>query len=261
MKATLFGHITAPVAAIVGVYDPFLPQHQELILELVSSAHKRALAAVAIVLDPAPPLLLYGASEWPVYEDFQVRLRRMRRCGLDSVVRVRLSRKDLDAGAADLLEVVYSHFCIKELWLGERQSLGVGPAGSNSTISALADQHKIRLRRLPTLQRSAKRIDVRQLLTSGHVAEARSAVGHPPVRSRPSSGRLRLAWATGLYRAIPLDRPEGVTTSTPLKVFVNAESTGLPSIDWPDREIRYLAFMSGPGDHPAHKEREVAMVG
>lgn len=248
MKAVVHGHISGPVVAVVGSYDPFLPEHRQLMEQLGCYAHQHSLSAVAIVLDPAPPLHLYGPSEWPVYEDVNVRIHRMLRCGLDGVLRIRFFKKDLNATAADFFALAGSYFRIEELWLGGRQTLGVGPGGSQRTIAELAEQQGIRLDYLSRPGHSTSRLSIHHFLMTGCISEASNAIGHPPVRSRPKSGKLRLAWSPGCYRVVPLDRLDAAVTGPALELTLTPEATGLPGLQWPDRRIKYLAFVSGPGD-------------
>jgi len=252
MRATLDGRPAAPAVAVVGTWDPFFSDHQELCRTLVRDAHARGLAAAAILLHPSPTRFIgsmFGADELPVYDDVQARIWRMRRCGLDAVVTVRLSGRDIDLGAAEFFDVVTGALEIDELWLGARQSLGRGPAGSQQTIAEQAQRHAIRLRILPDPPEDIRvsRRSVERLLVSGQIAEAIHQVGHPPIWRRPRSGRLRLAWQPGSYEAAPLNDPGAPYSAARLRVTLAADKA-VSVLDWPETRAKYLAFVSGPSD-------------
>ncbi|MGH2587355.1 MAG: hypothetical protein ACRDJE_20765, partial [Dehalococcoidia bacterium] len=144
MHATLFGRIDAPAVAIVGTWDPFLPVHQDLCDTLVRHARERGLASAAILLHPNPFRFIVGPDAAPAYEDVHARIWQIRQCGLDGVLKVHLTRRDVDLGAAEFFDVVTPALDISELWLGARQSFGRGPGGSRQAIEEQAARRGIR---------------------------------------------------------------------------------------------------------------------
>src|SRR6476620_3044356 len=148
MKATLFGQIDKPVMAIVGVWDPFLPAHLDLFARLVSEAASRSYASVAILIDPAPQMLMYGPSHWPVYDDFKSRAKMMLDLGLDGLLHLDFDRDGLKAGAVEFFELIMAQIPLAELWLGQMQRLGSGDAGSVETVDRLAGELGFRVERL-----------------------------------------------------------------------------------------------------------------
>ena len=246
MRATLHGHVSGPAVAVIGVWDPMLPAHTTLFEELRCYARERGLTALAVAIDPDPVRYLSGESELPVYDDAATRIRRILACGIDAVLRVRFCERDIDRGAADLLRVADPFIRIAELWLGARQTLGRMEAGNFATVDRLAAERQMRVLRLP--ERRLETRDVRRLLQSGRLAEAAGLVGRPPVWSRPRSGRLRLAWCPGPYRAFPIDDPAGGMVGSPLDVELIPDPTGVHSLPWPARRAKYLAFVLGPHD-------------
>jgi FAD synthase len=234
---------------VVGVWDPFLSSHRELLQGLRDRATQDARSSLAVIIDPAPGTLgyrRYGASGWPVYDSIMSRIRLMLGCGLDAVLLMRFRKRDYTATAAEFLEVVCSHVRIAELWIGARQQLGPGPRGWHPAIAEHANAHAMRLTILP--EPPLPTYDVRSFLASGRLADAIAVVGRPPVWERPRSGELRLAWQPGTYRAVPLEHPDAVGTAPVITLSLAPRSGGPGHLNWPCRRIKYLAFVSGPRD-------------
>jgi FAD synthase len=253
MKTTLFGRIDHPAVAAIGVWDPFLARHEQLCTTLAASAHARSLSSVAIVLHPNPPALLNGDQHFPMYDDLAARVWRLRACGIDAVLKLQMTRSDLDLGAAALLDTVQEALLLAELWLGQTQTLGRGEAGSRETVAALAAQRGVELLVLPRppAEAASAGYQALQLLTDGRLAEAIGCVGHAPVRSRPKSGLLRLPWRPGRYRAVPLQHPGAAPIGPGVTVTLTSGAQQRPTMHWPDRRTRYLAFVAGAADEEA----------
>jgi FAD synthase len=251
MRTTLHGTVAAPVVAVVGVWDPFKPSHQTLLTQLRDASHTADRSSLAVLIDPAPGSISrvmrsYGTNGWPVYDSVPVRVRLILGLGVDAVLCVRFRRQDFAATAADFLDVVRAHVQLREFWLGANQFLGPGPAGSPAAVAEYARLHDFFLRVLPRAPISA--YDERLFLADGRLEKAIDQVGRPPTMTRPRSSKLRLAWRAGPYRARSLDRPgapaEGPDLDLELIPHLNAPGT----LIWPDRKIRFLAFVSGPAD-------------
>jgi FAD synthase len=256
MRATQHGCLTGPAIAVVGVWDPFLSSHRTLLEELRDRATQGSCSSLAVLIDPPPGTvsrfrLRYGTAGWPVYDSVSARIRFMLNCGIDAVLGVRFSKRDFGAAAADFLDAVRAHVAVEELWLGAVQQLGPGPSGSRTAVADYAVRHGLRLTMLPAPPLGT--YDVRYLLASGRLADAIEVVGHPPIWARPRSGGLRLAWKPGRYRAIPLTHPGPISEGSELDVVVTPQPKGPSRLTWPDREIRYLAFVSGPSDQVAQR--------
>lgn len=246
MRARLFGRITRPAVCVIGVWDPILLPHKQLYQSLNQYARSNSLCSLAIAIDPDPVRYLHGAAECPVYNDVYTRISQILACGLDGVLRVRFVAGDIDRSAVDLFTVVDQCVEIGELWLGARQSLGRLERGNLAAIMRIADGRRLRVTRLP-YQPLGTRL-VRQLLKSGHVIDASRLVGQPPIRAHPRSGMLRLAWCPGTYKAVPMQRLDESREKSHLDLHLVPQTVGAPRLSWPDKKIRYLAFVSGPGD-------------
>jgi hypothetical protein len=253
VKTTLHGEVRAPVAAVVGVWDPLLPAHRDLFADLRRHASAHDLAAVAIVLDPSPQALLYGAADAPVYHDLRTRIAILLAAGLDAVLTVHLAERDLLAGAEAFFDRVGRRHDLRELWLGARQTLGRGEVGSVRVIERTAADRGVALTRLP--DRRLPTGTVQRLLAEGRLDEAAQLVGGSPIQSRPRGESLTLAWSPGSYRAVPLRDPTAPIAAPALTIDAIPTGAGLVRIPWPSRDIPALAFLRGPGDLAARDDR------
>lgn len=249
MKARLHGPNNKPVVAVVGAWDPFVSAHRGLLNQLSRYATRTSLTPLAIILHPHPASYLHGAEEWPDYDDISSREALMASCGVSATLPIQFSREDLDAGAEDLFQVLEKHVVLQELWLGAHQSLGSGPTGSHDTISALTKSRGIVLKRLRQSRALANGGTARALLKKGLLSEASKIVGHAPLRRRPSSGMLHLAWPPGKYHASPIDHPLAVRSANSLEVWLGSSRPGaVPAVAWPDSSVEWLTFVAGPAD-------------
>jgi FAD synthase len=248
MKATVYGKIVGPAIAVVGVWDPLLQAHQELFEQVCCQARRNGLTSLVIVIDPDPALVMRGAGKWPVYDDVQTRIQRLFTVGIDAVLHLRFVQDDLNAGVAEFFTLVAVHATLAELWLGAHQTIGRGPNGSQQAIVEAAERRGIQVQRLPLVRLMPPPYDIRQSLAAGRVAEVVSLVGRPPVRSRPRSDLRRLAWRPGQYQAVPLPGLTAAASASPIEIELVERPRGLPVFQWPDRGIKYLAFVSGPAD-------------
>jgi FAD synthase len=244
MKSILYGDLARPAVAVVGVWDPFLREHDELFRSLHAHARESGRSSLAIVLSPDPAMFLHGPERWPVYDDLRVRIKLMLRSGIDAVLHARFTSRDVGAGAMQFLECVHGVAPIEALWLGWRQTLGNGPHGDADAVALATERLGIEVTRLPAARvRNTARM-ARRCLIDGDLAGAIDAVGRPPVRSRPSAGRLRLAWCPGTYHAVPLTDACADPWGTPIPVRLTADGPGLPSLRWPDGGAAFLAFVA-----------------
>ena len=251
MKAILHGAVERPAVAVVGVWDPFVASHRELMCALCDHARACQCAAVAVLIDPPPGTVShvrfrYGTAGWPVYDSVMARVHRIRECGVDAVLRISFAPRDYTGSAARFLDLVGAQVSLAEIWLGALQHLGPGENGSGAAVARYAAAHGLTLTMLPLPPVGG--YDVRALLASGRLHDAAAIVGHPPTWSRPPSGTLRLAWAPGDYQVVSW-RPGGVAAAQNTQIVRLAAVRGGPArLEWPDAHIPFLPFVAGPAD-------------
>jgi FAD synthase len=249
MKTVLRGSAARPAVAVVGAWDPLVPAHEDLFRSLRVFAQEALLISLVVVLHPHPAKFLHRSAEWSAFDDLQTRLAIIRSCGVDAAIIVRFTRRDLNAGARELFDVLRSHVHLEELWLGAFQSLGVGPNGSHQAIHEITQRDGIRMQLLPLSRSALCSGEARRFLSEGHLTAAIRIVGRPPVWSRPKTNELRLGWRPGPYWAVPLAEPTAQPERNPIRVELVARGSGCPTLVWPSRDIRWLAFIRGPSDN------------
>ena len=250
MRHQVYGANTGRHAALIGVWDPILPSHEDLFREAADRAARKGQKLLVVTLSPSPLAQLRGATEHPTFDDVEARLFFQERCGVDTRITVSLSCRELnDCGAHFLLSHLHQIVSIEELTLGAAQSLGRGEAGSERAIGAFCAAHDIRLHSLPPPAGRLRINEAREHLRSGHLRQAVALLSRPLYWARPRS-QLYLPWPPGLYSAIPIRAPAPlpqIPDAPPIVVELKPDRM-LSRVRWPDRTILWLAFISGPCD-------------
>jgi hypothetical protein len=236
-----------PAVAVVGAWDPFVPEHEKLLINLREYARHQGKSSAVIVLDPPPQHLVLGTRSSALYNGSCVRIQIVESLGIDSIIRLHMTESDLSLGAADLFDSLSPHVTVSEVWLGAAQTFGRGIESTKERLAQHAGERGIRLTRLPPRPSTISSRDLNLLLKAGRLEEATSRVGRPPVWKRPGSGVLHLAWCSGPYTAAPLQALPHNNYSRTVNVELQL-TDGQPSLHWPDPDIAYLAFLSGPCD-------------
>lgn len=245
----LYGIVDRPAVIMVGVWDPLGVEHQALLSEMVVYARSRGLAAVTVLLDPAPPQFLLN-EPWPIFEPASIRIERMRQLGIDGTVVVAFTAQHLATSAALFLASVSQHVTIAELWLGARQVFGRRGPGSLEAILAVAQTSGFDVRQLEReTELKRKGLQVRLRLASGCVAATRELVGYAPVFARGDGVLSLIAWAPGLYQVRLLDGLDSPCEGRPVhRLLLTPATRGYCQFKWPAPQAPYLEFVGGPYD-------------
>jgi FAD synthase len=247
MLAELFGHVQRPVVAMVGVFDPFLDGHENIIRQLCQHASSRRESSLVVILTPRPTALDQGSKAWPMFHDDGYRITAALRCGVEAVLRVRLSKPDLTAGVAELLNTINAYVKLSELWLGHNQSLGRGENGSASRIDTLSVERGFAVRRLPRQQSSESSVAL-QCLRVGAIAQAVCKTKRYPIVSQSGSGLWDLGWPPGIYQAVPTSIYGELQAKPVYSINLSVDANRLCSFRWPNFAVSALAFIRGPAD-------------
>jgi FAD synthase len=257
-----FGLSDAPVpiqaVAVVGTWDPVVDAHRELFQRLALRGKRAKLSPLVIILHPSPARLVNPDPGICLeYSDIKSRIALIRECARVNVLVVQFKKRDLNASASSFFSIVDSHSRLRELWLGTGQSLGRGQQGSDVAIRDYTRRHNISLKRLPYVQGSRVGGEALRLLGKGEVKDAIKSAGHAPIWRRPRSGVLHVSWPPGEYLAIPMAKPsftaDPATGVVPLRLSTTTKGA-LPQLDWPGRDIEWLAFLAGPADKKARRQ-------
>lgn len=249
MYSTIHGEVDGPAVAVVGSWDPLLNENGILCKMMTGYARRKQMRSVAIVLTPHPGILAFGRARFPHYNDFDSRVSILLGWA-DAVMHVNMSRREMhEASAAQFLDRVRERLPLAELWMGAKQSLGTGPSGSGKAVLAATRERGIRLKVLTEVDLRPVQKEVRRCVLEGAMRDAAGVAGRPAVLSRPKAGRgARVAWPAGVYGAVALRAPDAAVDGEVREVRLSPRADGMSEVEWPDRSVRYLAFVAGPGD-------------
>jgi FAD synthase len=239
-----------PALAMIGTWDPMITAHTEIFQKLVERGKEVDLTPVLIMIHPSPAQLVNLEYKRLEYSDIGSRVIMASEAAPVKILVIRFLTRDLDVTFRDFLDLIGSQIDLRELWLGDGQSLGRGPQGSDAGIMKLAEERQVQIRRLQSFSRINEGSAARTLLNRGNLRDAVKLVGHPPTWKKPHRDMLRLHWPPGAYTAMGILRPSLTpeeTRSFRIELVLNKNGPQC-QFRWPDGGERWLAFVSGPAD-------------
>jgi hypothetical protein len=254
MNATLSAPVTLPAVAIAGTWDPFLPDYEAMLQQLVQRSTETGRCAVAVMIDPSPTVFINGPQVCPLFCDAETRIMMLHHLGMDSVLTIHFSKEDLMRSVEDFFDLVQQHIPLQEFWLREGQTLGSGGRGNTVAILNCLSPRRIRLK---VLKGRPDRKDLFQYLAQGRIQATSALVGRYPVVSRCVAGTPTLAWASGIYRVAPVAHPSMSVNTFGEPLWLELYDTGevRRAFLWPKEvETPFLAFLEGPGDRATQEK-------
>jgi FAD synthase len=249
MRLGVYGSARGKHVAVIGVWDPITPNHEKLYRDTVAQASRSDLKTMVVTLDPTPAAQMWGRLEVPSFDAITARVYIQRKCGVQTNVVAHLRRDEIYEGGAEyFLSRLCERVSVSKLILGAGQSLGRGPRGSVRTILEYCSEHGIDVERLSPPSRRWSIPGARNALRRGHLGTCVNILGRPLFWSRPRSQYAVLPWIPGRYRAIPCPAPVSECVSGSAIDIQLQSFTDRSRFQWPDRAIRWLAFVEGPGD-------------
>ncbi len=248
MFMTTYGRCARPALATLSTWDPFLKESADFVKVFVSYAHKRDMAACALLVDPTPAAVVKGESTWPYFQDVATRVHLLRALGVDAVGVIGFAADDLAAGAQEFFDLVTQEWELAEFWLRNRQSLGSGAKGSATAVRSACAENGWKLR---YVKRFIPDVGVvtRASLAAGSVKRATVVARTLPTFRRPASGVVRLAWQPGEYQAVAATEPDlTIAGGEQISLMIRGTDDGVGRFEWPDASIEYLRFTAGPAD-------------
>ena len=252
MRLRIQGSAEGEHLAVVGVWDPILLSHEQLFRQVANDARTQHQRSLVVTLHPIPGAQLWGSAEVPPFNDLAARVRIQHCYDIDTTAVVRLSRDEIDhAGAEYFLSRLCERVRISTIRLGPAQSLGRGDAGGRTAIRDYCAEHGINVEHLPPPRHRVNTRELREALRQGRVRDCVAVVGRPLHLSRPRGTHVRTAWPPGPYQAVATS---GALTAVPpgagrIGLQLEADKAG-SRFAWPDRSVRWLAFVEGPADVP-----------
>jgi FAD synthase len=133
--------------AILGTWDPVLPRHKVLFKQLLSYSKKQGLNPYVVIIYPSPSKFIYD-NYYRDYFDLNARIELFKHFGINNIIVIDFKRQDLQSGIGDFFNELSKdrNITLKELWVGENQSLGKRAGGSISGIIEACSDRNIKLR-------------------------------------------------------------------------------------------------------------------
>ncbi len=247
MRVSFHGQVPeGPTVASVGTWDPITADHRAMLQDLKKRAHDVEAVAAVIIMEPSPSAFIQGLDRWIRFEPIESRIDRLLALGIETIGIIAFEESDLAAGAPEFFDLLVPMIAIRELWLGSRQSLGSGAAGSLDRILAEARAHEINIKRLPPSDGFLIASTARRHIGLGQVAAAVNATGLKPTWASDRPGLTATTWPVGHYLAEALDGPrQGEICSI---MIASGDSGRWNRICWPGDSCSKYAFLAGPGD-------------
>jgi FAD synthase len=140
-------NVNQNIIAILGTWDPVLPRHTVLFKELLSYSKKQGLNPYIVIIYPSPSKFIYD-NYYRDYFDLDARIEIFKYLGINNIIVLDFDQQDIQSGIGDFFNELSKdrHIILKELWVGENQSLGKGPGGSVFGITKECSDRNIKLR-------------------------------------------------------------------------------------------------------------------
>ncbi len=130
-------HLQQPSLVTIGVFDGVHRGHQHLIRRLVSEAHARQRAAVAITFFPHPDVVLRGLNSRYYLTTPEQRAALLGDLDVDYVITLAFDDQFRQTRAAEFVDRMMAHLRLEALWVGSDFALGYQREGN---VPYLKDQ-------------------------------------------------------------------------------------------------------------------------
>jgi riboflavin kinase/FMN adenylyltransferase len=182
--AESFGAPARPRAVLsLGKFDGVHAGHRHLAAHLLSEASTRQALAVALVLDPHPATVLRGESI-DVLTTVPERIARLRALGVDRAELLAFTPDLASLSPDDFVDRLAAHFDVAALVVGSDFVFGHNRTGTQSVLAQLAAARGFEVVVVDPLAADGEPIStgrVKELVSSGDVAAARTCLRNPPV--------------------------------------------------------------------------------
>lgn len=123
-------HLQQPSLVTIGVFDGVHRGHQHLIRRLVSEAHARQRAAVAITFFPHPDVVLRGLTSRYYLTTPEQRAALLGDLGVDYVITLAFDDQFRQTRAAEFVDKMMANLRLEALWVGSDFALGYQREGN-----------------------------------------------------------------------------------------------------------------------------------
>lgn len=175
--------LTRPSVMTIGSFDGVHRGHQHLLAAVISSAHARSVASVAIVLNPHPKLVLRPDSPLLLLSTLKERLALLGQLGLDYVVVFPFTLEHSKIPARDFVKMLIDHLQMVEIQCGPNFALGYKREGDVAYLRELGKEFGFAITVVAPRQYVEGIISstcVRAAITDGDISTATALLGRFP---------------------------------------------------------------------------------
>jgi len=165
----------------VGVFDGVHRGHQQILRKLTAGAHELGVPAVVLTFDPHPAKL-FGRGEIRLLTLPDERAELLGSCDVDIVITQTFDQDVANTIAFDFMKQLKSQLGITHLVLGYDSTLGKNREGNAARLKEIGSELGYSVEVVSALSDESGVIsstEIRKLIETGNIAEARRLLGHP----------------------------------------------------------------------------------
>ena len=174
--------VERPTVVTVGAFDGLHVGHQRIIKELIRHAHETGRLSAVVTFHPHPRAVLRPWLSPKVLTTPGEKAVLLAQMGLDLLVFVKFTHELARMPAREFVRLLRERLQMEELWVGHDFALGRGREGDVPALQAMGQQlgFEVWVVNPVTVDgRAVSSTEVRELLATGQVDEARRLLGRP----------------------------------------------------------------------------------
>lgn len=203
--------VERPTVVTVGAFDGLHIGHQQIIQRLIDHARETGRLSAVVTFHPHPRAVLRPWLSPKVLTTPGEKAVLLAQMGLDILVLVGFTPQLARMPARDFVRLLRERLQMEELWVGRDFALGRGREGDVPALQAMGDDlgFAVKVFEPVTVEgRPVSSTEVRELLATGQVDEARRLLGRPYSIAGEVVGGARRGRCLGFPTANLAVRPE-----------------------------------------------------
>lgn len=183
----------------IGTWSPLFPADVKNIERMIQDAKISKMSVCLVLFYPKPGEILFDRSE-ARYDCVQAIINKLLELGVDKIIRIRMTKRDLEGNAHDFLRVMKSKYGIKKLYLGSHQSLGFATQGNKYAIRDACKLLKISIVYFQkSIQRDKELRSFKESIQIGDVRKMRTLLKRDAIWVNLGKKQYNIGWKVGLY--------------------------------------------------------------
>lgn len=166
--------------ATIGVFDGVHRGHQPLIGMVVERAKQLGVQSGCVTFKPHPQELLHPGTTIARLATLDDRIALIKGLGVSRVLLIEFTRSLAQMSPEEFIDLLFSHFRLRELWVGSNFALGRNRAGTPERLAAIGQAKEFTVHPFPRVEIGGEPVSssrIRALLSGGRVAEAADLLG------------------------------------------------------------------------------------